>query len=271
MAITEKDLIADIEKRMVALGYEDLEELYSPDHDIKSLKDLKRRLMDEAKEAKEQKKERTKYTKEFRNLFVKLTKVYRKDFYIYNGTYAIPGKISEESLKGKFILSIKEQYRRCVNEILFPDNENTILFIKDISEIKNVVDEFIEEKDKILPACLERGLIQKLSEEKFNEIKDKITTELDKIQQETEFFIPVEVDLSDPEVISLKKIFKMQYKDFPPIEGNIQLFPFFTENDKPFIEFMSEEFDNGGGTKLYYARFHIDYTIFDIYFKIYYF
>ena len=57
MAISIEELVADIEKRMTVLGYENFDELYNQDHDDKSLKLLKRRLMDEAKLARENKKE----------------------------------------------------------------------------------------------------------------------------------------------------------------------------------------------------------------------
>lgn len=265
------DLIEDIKKRMTALGYENLEELYSPDHDMKSLKELKRRLMDEAKNLRDLKKEKTRATKELRNILVKFTKLYRKDFYIYNGQFAIPGPISEESLKGKFIVSIKEEFLPTIKEILFPDNENTLLFISDVSEVKNVIDNFLDQKDLVLPTCVERGFITKIAGDKYEFIIKSIHDEFEMIQDERDDFIPCIIEENDPEVISLKKIFKIQYKDFPPIEGNIQLFPFFTEAERPYIEFMSKEFDNGEKMKLYFARFHLDYILFDIYFKIYYF
>lgn len=272
MAISLAELVSDIEKRMVALGYEDLEELHNPDHDEKSLKLLKRRLMDEAKLARENKKERTRLTKALREVVVKLSKIYKKDLYIYNGVYVIPGKVSEESLKGKFLVSIKDEYLEPIKTILFKKESNTVIFIRDISEFKNIIDENIEDKDIILARAKETHIIDEFDEDKSNSFMDKLKDELESISSDRESFIPLDIDVSNnPEILSFKKIFHIKYKDFPDIEGNIQLFPFFTEKDTPYIEFMSDEFNNNGNIKLYYARFHVDYTYFDIYFKIYYF
>ena len=58
-----------------------------------------------------------------------MNKVYRKDLYIYNGIFAIPGVISDESLKGQFILKIKEEYHECLKEILFKNDSNENSFI----------------------------------------------------------------------------------------------------------------------------------------------
>ena len=271
MAVTVEDLIADIEKRMKDLGYEDFENLYSPDHDLQSLKQLKRKIMDEAKALRDEKKERSKHTKALRDFLVKISKVYKKDMYIYNGVFVIPGKISEESLKGRFILSVKEEFQISIKNVLFPDSENKVIFIRDLSELKNIIDENIENKDIILPRAEELKIIDVYDYIKTSIIKDKMDSELQMIQSDSELFEPLVIDESDPDVLNLKKIFNIEYKDFPPIEANIQLFPFYAEKEKPFIEFMCGNFENKGRTKLYYARFHVDYTYFDIYFKIYFF
>lgn len=272
MAISIEELVADIEKRMIALGYEDFEELYNQDHDDKSLKLLKRRLMDEAKLARENKKERTRLTKSLREVIVKLSKIYKKDLYIYNGIYVVPGKISEESLKGKFLVSIKTEYIEPIKSILFKKESNEVIFIRDISDFKTIIDDNIEDKDVILSRAKEAGIIDEFDEEKTNSFMDKLKDELESINTDRDEFIPLDIDISNnPDILSLKRIFHIKYKDFPDIEGNIQLFPFFTEKETPYIEFMSDEFNNNGNIKLYYARFHVDYTYFDIYFKIYYF
>lgn len=272
MADTRIDLIKDIEKRMTALGYENFNELYNQEHDLKSLKELKRRLMDEAKALREFKKEKTRLTKDLKSLLIKLNKVYRKDLYIYNGIYSIPGVISQESLKGKFIIKIKDEFEECMKEILFKNETNELIFIRDISELKSLVEENLEDKDIILSRAKESGVIEVCDEEKTNSLVLKMNDELELIKNNTELFISLFInDEEEPDIINMKKKFSIKYKDFPEIEGNIQLFPFYTEKDKPYIEFMSDEFEDNGSVKLYYAIFHIDYSYFDIFSKIYYF
>lgn len=271
MAVTVSELLEDIEKRMIALGYEDFNDLYSQDHDIKSLKEIKRKLMDDAKALREEKKEKTRWTKELRDVLVKLSKVYKKDFYIYNGSIAIPGKISEESLKGKFILTIKEEYTYCIKRILFENKENTVIFIRDLSELKNIIDENLENESAILPSAVENKIIDVYDVNRTLMVKDKMDTELNAIMEDSEDFIELQIDEKDPDIFNMKKIFEMKYKDFPPIEGNIQLFPFYNEKEKPSIEFMCGDFVSKGSIHLYYARYHVDYNYFDIYFKIYFF
>ena len=271
MAVTVEDLLADIEKRMVALGYEDFEELYSQDHDIQSLKELKRKLMDDAKALREEKKLKTRWTKELRDVLVKLSKVYKKDFYIYNGSIVIPGKISQESLKGKFILTIKDEFQECIKRILFNDEENRMIFIRELSEFKSLIDEFLECEEAILTAGVERSIIEVCDINKTLLVKDKMDIELESIKLDSEKFKPLEIDDTDVDIISTKKLFEMKYDGYPPIEGNIQLFPFYNEKDRPDVEFMCGDFEKRGLITLYYARFHVDYQYFDIYFKIYFF
>lgn len=272
MADTINDLILDIEKRMSNLGYTDFGILHNKNHDLKTLKELKRKIMDEARDARDAKKERSKLPKALREVIVKLSKVYKKDLYIYNGVYSIPGIISDDSLKGKFLIKIKEEYQESIKDILFNDNENTLIFIRDISELKNIIDENLENKDGILPSAKERGVIEICDEDKSKPILEKMNNELDTISEINHMFIPLKIDEdSDPDIVSLKKIFEIRYKNLPSIECNIQLFPFYTEKEKPFIEYMSMEFTANGNVNLYYAIFHIDYLYFDIFLKIYYF
>ena len=270
MAITFEDLQLDCEKRMVALGYEDLEELYSPDHDIKSLRMLKRRLMDEAKEKRELKKEQMHHPSNLKNTLIKLSKLYKKDFYVYNGIFILPGKISQESLKGKFLIVLKEEFVDSIKQTLFKEEKNTILYIKDVGELKTLVEENITNKDEIYQISLDRQIIEDVTDKQSQLVK-KIETELESIKHDSEYFVPVNIDTDDEQIISVKKIFCLKYKDFPNIECNIQLFPFFTEKERPTIEFMSDDFESNRGVKLYYARFHEDYEYFNIYFTIYYF
>lgn len=271
MAVTVADLLADIEKRMIALGYEDFEELYSQDHDIQSLKELKRKLMDDAKALREEKRIKTRWTKELRDVLVKLSKVYKKDFYIYNGSIVIPGKISEEALKGKFILTIKDEFKECIKRILFTNEENRMIFIRDLSEFKSLIDEFLDCEGAILSVGVERQIIEVCDLNKTLLVKDKMDIELESIKKDSEKFIILEIDDSDVDIINTKKLFKMNYEGYPPIEGNIQLFPFYNEKEKPVVEFMCGDFEKRGLITLYYARFHVDYQYFDIYFKIYFF
>lgn len=271
MADTIESLKEDIEKRMVALGYEDFEELHSPDHDLKSLKELKRRIMDEAKELKEKKKELTKDTKAFRDFLVKLTKIYRKDFYLYNGTFLIPGKISTESLKGKYLLKVKEDLIPLIQSILQSEGKNEMLYIPDIALLKNLVDELIERKELIRKTAEDSQTLIVVPEEKTTSLLQHMNEELEHLKKDSNEFLPLEIDLSDEEILSIKKIFPIQYKDYPKIEVNVQVFPFFTEKTQNFMEFMCGKVENSGLVKIYYAWIHIDHEYFDIYFKLYYF
>lgn len=267
-----EELYADIEKRMIALGYEDFGELISQDHDINSLKLLKRRLMDEVKERRELKKERTKNTKMLRDFVVKVSRIFKKDMYIYNGIYVIPGIISQEDLKGKILLKINDEYIECVKKVLFPEEENKILYIPDISSIKALIDEFMEEEIRILLTGIERESIKNIEGDKYKKIHSSLFEELDKIAVDSNHFIPITFDYDDPDIIGLKKIFEIQYKDLPSIEVNLQLFPFVLESKPDYIELMSDVFfEKENEMTIYYARFKIEFGYFEIHMKIYYF
>lgn len=262
------DLIQDIEKRMIALGYEDFEELHNLDHDAKSLAVLKRRLMDEAREMRELKKQKSRIPKGLKDILSKLTKIYKNDLYIYNARFVIPGNTSQESLKGRFIVTMKDEYVEFMETICPHD---TMIYIKDISELKKLVDAFPTMAEAIYPNGLETKIIQ-IETNRLESLKEKMNEELEYIKIDTEHFIPLIIDdENDPEIITLKKKFDIQFKEYPNIEANIQLFPLYTEKEKPFIEFMSDFYNQNSGITLYYARFHMSHTFFDTYFKILYF
>lgn len=272
MADTIGSLIEDIEKRMVDLGYEDFELLAGPDHDLKSLKELKRQLMNEKKQRQLEKKEKTKNTNGLRDLLVKISKVFRKDFYIYNGIYIIPGELSKDNLKGSYLLRLQDEFSVYMKKILFKEPVNTIIFVSDISLLKGVIDENICDESKVLQEALDKNIIRVEDKDSYNEIYTFLKEEIKSIEKDSNDFISCEINVDDdPEIISRKKLFLIQYKNLPPIEGNIQLFPFFTEKEETPIEFMTNIMEESENMNIYYGRFHITYSYFDIYIKLTYF
>lgn len=267
------ELIEDIEKRMIDLGYEDLEELASPDHDVKSLMALKRRLMDEKKERQSNKKKLVENTKPFRNLLVKISRVFKKDFYICNGTFCIPGKLSGKEAKGTFVV-IDSIYKDNISAILKPDTDKefTVYYIKDVSEFKVIVDEFIEDENNIFTAALERGCAYLVDDIEATNKSMSIVDTLSDIDNDSDAFKTITVNMSDRDIVDIKKRISIKYEDYPEMEVNLTMFPYCVVNDDGTlnVDYMSGIYEESNNSNIYYARFRIFTEELTIYLKKYY-
>lgn len=268
------ELIEDIEKRMIDLGYEDLEEFASPDHDVKSLMALKRRLMDEKKERQSNKKKLVENTKPFRNLLVKISRVFKKDFYICNGTFCIPGKLSGKEAKGTFVV-IDSIYKDNISAILKPDTDKefTVYYIKDVSEFKVIVDEFIEDENNIFTVALERGCAYLVDDIEATNKGMSIVDILDDIDKDSDKFKTISIDLNDHDIIDIKKRISIKYsEDYPAMEINLSMFPYCNVNEDGIlnVDYMSGIYETSDNSNIYYVRFKIFTDELTIYLKKYY-
>lgn len=284
MAVTYETLITDIQKRMARLGYDDLEELAGPDHDIQSLKELKKRLMQEEKDLKSTKKELTKDTKAMRDFLVKVSRIMKDDFYINKEGIIIPGKKTESEMKGKFTLESRPEYIMTINLILFStysvsgttlignESEHDLVYCRDISELKGLMDEFPDKKEAILDTAIKRGIVRIVDNPEYSHKIQQIEKEMSDIKAVSDDFISVPINTDDEEIFSIKKMFSIQYKDFPEMDVNIQLFPYINDKGFDFAEFMTGIFyEKKGETTLYYTRVHISFSYFDIHIQYLYF
>ena len=76
-----------------------------------------------------------------RDLFVKLTKVFKKDMYIYQGKFCIAGPETDEEAIGVIVCTLEPKYEAVVkSEIIDNQDSKSPLILLNLSEAKEAID-----------------------------------------------------------------------------------------------------------------------------------
>ena len=80
-----------------------------------------------------------------RDLLVKLTRVFKKDMYIYKGKYCIAGPETDEEAIGVIVCTLEPQYEAVVkSEVIDKQDTNSQLILMNLTEAKTAIDAGIE-------------------------------------------------------------------------------------------------------------------------------
>ena len=262
----------DVQKRITEL-YNDDECPYDIPEDIAGLKVLQDVLKKEKTRRRLEKQEKTKYTKKVKNFLTKLATFIKEDFYLYNGVLLCPGPNSERDMKQRIFCVVSDEYKEAIDHIFFAHRTDNLLYrINRISDLKEIVTQYLEDGEKILPHALSTYTMTLIQGDTKEKMVYKMEYEYDKIQEEYDMMVPFHIP-DDPEIESLKKIFTVQYSSsYPKLEVNLNLFPYVTNKETTQTAFMSKEwYHEPDDLLIYYARVYIRYICFDIYVKILYF
>ena len=155
-----------------------------------------------------------KAVKSVRDFAVKLSKVYKKDFYILDGTYLYPGIQSEADLPGKLICEIEEPYKEYLSELGIVNS--SLVYISDVKTFKD---------DTITP----KTIIE--NETKINEIKKEVYSFVDNVKKETDTWNKFEVDtdlfFDEKEIIEVQS----HKDDIPSVILGIKMIPLISEKN----------------------------------------
>lgn len=147
-----------------------------------------------------------------RDLIVKLSRVYKKDFYIIDGSYLYPGKLSVEEISGYMVCEIEEPYKEYLKELEIT-NEKFIY----ISDIKTFKDDFTA-----------KNIID--NETNYNQIRDEMFSFIDSVKK-----IPVwnSMNINLDTLFTLKEIVELESNrdDIPNVIIGNDMLPLVTEKN----------------------------------------
>ena len=180
----------------------------------------------------------TKALKSVRDFTVKLSKVYKKDFYIVDGSYLYPGIQSESDLSGIVICEIEEPYREYLKDLNITDFP--LIYINDIKEFK---DDIISPKSVID------------NETKLNELRKEIQYFVTKVKVNYDIWNKFEVDngifFDEKEIIELSS----NQETVPSVIIGLKMIPLISEKNIDNLYYVCDSEETKISLPLYFVLF----------------
>ena len=208
-----------------------------------------------------------------RDVFVKLGKLYKSDFYIWNGTRTIQGELSFAKLPSRISTIINDETVRLLKKYMrFTKGTDRVIYVNDTSPLKKAIDEIIMTNKEaiktdpaveitILPDVQQRlsSIYKDVLDKKMEKIKMEIIKYESTVVQYDYYTLPIEDDVYLNDV--LKKLFiektHIELKDQNELCPNViiaaPLFPLLTEKNISLFEYTC--------TKLYEDDISILYAM----------
>lgn len=188
-----------------------------------------------------------------RDFTVKLSKIYKKDFYIVDGTYLYPGIQSKTELPGVLICEIEDQYKEYLKDLNITDTN--LVYINDIKIFK---DDIITPKSNID------------NETRLSEIRDEILNFVNKVKLGyttwNNFEIDKNVFFDDKEIVELDS----NIDNIPSVIIGLKMIPLISEKNIDSLFYVCGEEESKMSMPIYYIIFDFHTPHFRIMMKYHY-
>lgn len=188
-----------------------------------------------------------------RDFTVKLSKIYKKDFYIVDGSYLYPGMQSKVDLSGVLICEIEDVYREYLKDLNITDTN--LVYISDIKEFK---DDIINPKSNID------------NDTKLTELREEILNFVNKVKLGyttwNKFEIDTNVFFDDKEIIELNS----NIDDIPSVIIGLKMIPLISEKNIECLFYVCGKEETEMSLPIYYIIFDFHTPHFRIMMKYHY-
>ena len=218
-----------------------------------------------------------------RDMFVKLGKLYKEDFYIWNGRYTMQGKLSFAKLPSQIATIINDESVNLLEKYLgFDKSVGKIIYVHDTSPLKKSIDEIIQtHKDAIkTDPAVEIAIFPNVKETLssiYKEVDDKkievIKTEILKYEESVTSYDYYTLPIDDESYLNttIQKLFEektyIELEDCNKLCPNVivaaPLFPLLTEKNISLFEYACTKLYEDNMSTLYTMvhRMSLDYFV----------